>query len=131
MAKVVIRFIVGLLLPIYLGATLVSAVGIVSGSKGDFQVLELPLVFMGGLLLFPFALIFVGVQSFVYSFLMGFVVNPFVKSHVVAILVSVLLGTLSGWIIETGLMAGIGAVVGLMAGIFLRSIYSFESNPDG
>ncbi|MEJ2693586.1 MAG: hypothetical protein P8166_11150 [Candidatus Thiodiazotropha sp.] len=130
MYKVFLRFLAGLLLPVYLGTTIICGVSLVQEAKGNVNLLELPFALVGGVLFFPFGALFVGAQSVIYSFLMEFVVNPFVKSHVLAVSISVCLGMLSVVVLGTDRIVLVGALVGLLVGIFLRSIYSFESNPD-
>lgn len=118
-------------LPIILGTAVFLIMGIVSSSKGSVEISAILSALYMSLILFPFAMTFVGIQSLIYSFLMEFVVNPFVKNDLIAILISLLLDVLSGFVLSDHVMILIGAIVGLVVGIFLRSIYTFEAHPDG
>ncbi len=130
MVKIVIRLLAGLILPIYVGTTLVCGVLLVQEAENDVRFLELPVALLGGFIFFPFGVIYVGVQSVVYTFLMEFLVNPLIKNHVLAVSASVLLGAVSGIVWGAGWMMLVGAVVGLLTGLFLRSIYRVEPQPD-
>jgi hypothetical protein len=131
---IIIRLLIGILLPITIGSIIFAGIAFASELKGNINIPELPLLVTGlfvmGLFIFPFAMIFVGIQSIVYSLLMEFVINPWIKNNFVAIMVSILLGTLSGYVLKEDLLALIGAIVGLIVGVILRSMYSFEPSPD-
>jgi hypothetical protein len=131
MGVVFFRFILGVFLPMILGTAVFLIIGTITSSKESVGFSEILSIILMSLILFPFAMIFVGVQSLIYSFLMEFAVNPFVKSDLIAVLISLLLGVLSGFVLSDPEMMMIGAIVGLVVGIILRSIYTFEAHPDG
>ncbi|MEJ2466503.1 MAG: hypothetical protein P8045_12500 [Candidatus Thiodiazotropha sp.] len=131
MSLIVIRLLIGSLLPLALGSEVVAVMAMISEAKGNITLGMLPAMLVGGMMFFPFALIIMGIQSLVYSLLMEFVVNPFIENKYVVYLASIFLGVMSGCTLGCGYFALVGAVAGLLSGVVLKSIYTFDPYPDG
>jgi hypothetical protein len=131
MSMIVIRLLIGAILPLSLGSEIVAVMAMVSEAKGNITLDMLPAMLVGGMMFFPFALIIMGIQSLVYSLLMEFVVNPFIETKFVVYLASIFLGVMSGCTLDCGYFALVGAGAGLLSGVVLKLIYEFDPYPDG
>jgi hypothetical protein len=131
MGLIVIRLLIGFTLPLAIGSEVFAVLALVSEANGNVTLDMLPAMIIGGVIFFPFALIVMGIQSLVYSLLMEFVINPLISTKSIVYLISLFLGVVSSCTISCGYSALVGAVAGLLSGFVLRSIYTFEPNPDG
>lgn len=120
---VLIRLLIGILLPGPLGMLLLSLFMYITDiAQGVNESIDILTLVYGMFLFSLLSYVFVGIQSIVYSCLMEFIINRFVKNDAAAVGISTLLGALSGLIIG-GFGAVIGAMVGLIVGAILRSNY--------